>query len=283
MAAVVMDGKKLSEELILTQKKRVDKLREQGKNVTLAVVLVGDDPASQTYVRNKQLACEKLGIQGSTVCLDKDISQQALEQKLDELCRDPQVDGVLLQLPLPKGLCEQSALLHIIPEKDVDGFHVANQGALFSGQDGVVACTPKGVIHMLKSYNVPLAGKHAVVVGRSNIVGKPAALLLLQENCTVTVCHSRTENLAAVTRQADVLVAAVGKPKMITADMVKEGAAVVDVGINRVDGKLCGDVDFDAVAPKAGWISPVPGGVGKMTVAMLMDNVILAAEKRMAK
>ena len=283
MAAVLLDGKKLSDELFLEQKARVDKLHEQGKNVALAVVLVGEDPASQTYVRNKQLACDKLGIESTTHVLPADITQQELEDALDALCADDRVDGVLLQLPLPKGLSEQSALMHIAPHKDVDGFHPLNQGALFAGQDCVVACTPKGVVSMLKSYNVPLRGKHAVVVGRSSIVGKPAAHLLLQENCTVTVCHSQTQDLAAITRQADILVAAVGKAKVITADMVKEGAAVVDVGINRVDGKLCGDVDFDAVAPKAGWISPVPGGVGKMTVAMLMDNVISAAEKRMTK
>ena len=283
MAAVLMDGKLLSEELCLEQKQRVLALREMGKKVTLSVVLVGNDPASATYVRNKQLACEKLGIEGSTVILPESISQQELENKLDALCEDEAIDGVLLQLPLPRGLDEESALAHITPEKDVDGFHALNQGKLFSGTDGVVACTPKGVVHMLRRYQVPLCGKHAVVVGRSNIVGKPCALLLLKENCTVTVCHSRTENLADITRQADILVAAVGKAKMITADMVKEGAAVVDVGINRVDGKLCGDVDFDAVKEKAGYISPVPGGVGKMTVAMLMDNVIGAAEKRMKK
>lgn len=281
MAAVLMDGKWLSEQLMNVQRERVRVLREMGKNVTLSVVLVGDDMASQTYVRNKQRACEELGIESSTLRLPADISQQALEAKLDALCADESIDGVLLQLPLPKGLSEPSALAHITPEKDVDGFHIANQGALFSSREGVVACTPKGVIHMLKAYNVPLSGKHAVVVGRSNIVGKPVALLLLNENCTVTVCHSRTEDLASYTRQADVLVAAVGRAKMITADMVKEGAAVVDVGINRVDGKLCGDVDFESVKEKAGYISPVPGGVGKMTVAMLMDNVIGAAEKRM--
>ena len=281
MAAGLMDGKWLSEQLMNVQRERVRVLREMGKNVTLSVVLVGDDMASQTYVRNKQRACEALGIESSTLRLPADISQQALEAKLDALCADESIDGVLLQLPLPKELSEPSALAHITPEKDVDGFHIANQGALFSAREGVVACTPKGVIHMLKAYNVPLSGKHAVVVGRSNIVGKPVALLLLNENCTVTVCHSRTEDLASYTRQADVLVAAVGRAKMITADMVKEGAAVVDVGINRVDGKLCGDVDFESVKEKAGYISPVPGGVGKMTVAMLMDNVIGAAEKRM--
>lgn len=280
MAAVIMDGKLLAEELNAHQQEKVAALLQRGKKVTLSVVLVGDNPASQTYVRNKQLACEKLGIAGSTVILPRDISQQELEDRLDALCQDPEIDGVLLQLPLPDGLDEEAALGHITPDKDVDGFHELNQGALFAGKAGIVACTPRGVIHMLKRYGVPLQGKHAVVVGRSNIVGKPVALLLLQENCTVTVCHSRTENLAEITRQADILVAAVGKPRMITRDMVKEGAAVVDVGINRVDGKLCGDVDFDAVKEKAGFISPVPGGVGKMTVAMLMENVIEAAQKR---
>ena len=190
------------------------------------------------------------------------------------------MDGILVQLPLPRHLDEAAVLRRIIPEKDVDGFHIENAGKLFTGQEGVVACTPKGILHMLKTANVPLAGKEAVVIGRSNIVGKPIAMLLLNENCTVTICHSRTKDLSAHTKRADILVAAVGKAKFVTADMVKEGAAVVDVGINRVDGKVVGDVDFESVAPIAGYISPVPGGVGKMTIGMLMENTIEAAERK---
>ena len=282
MAAVRMDGKALAEKLAEGQKKRVAALTAAGKTVTLAVVLAGDDPASQVYVRNKEKACAALGIRSRSVTLPADVSQETLERTLDEVCRDDEVDGVLLQLPLPGGLNERAALAHVTPEKDVDGFHLLNGGALLAGEKGTEPCTPKGVMALLHAYGVPLDGRHAVVVGRSNIVGKPMALMLLRENCTVTVCHSRTPDLAAMTRQADVLVAAAGRPRLIRGDMVKPGAAVVDVGMNRVDGRLCGDVDYDSVSATAGWISPVPGGVGKMTVAMLMENVILAAEKRAA-
>jgi len=246
----------------------------------LAVVLVGDDPASQVYVRNKGKACEALGIFSETLCLPRDTRQADIEALVDRLNGDDRFDGILVQLPLPSHLNEERVLARILPEKDVDGFHFENAGKLLCGSQGVVPCTPKGIIRMLKSYQVPLSGKEAVVVGRSNIVGKPAALLLLQENCTVTLCHSRTADLAAHTRRADILVAAVGKPHFITADMVKPGAAVVDVGINRVDGKVTGDVDFDQVQEKAGYITPVPGGVGKMTICMLMENVIESAERK---
>ena len=277
--AILMDGKALAAEQMAMLKTRVDALKAAGRSVGLAVILVGDDPASQVYVRNKSKACEELGILSETLRLPQESTQEALEAEIERLNRDDRIDGILVQLPLPRHLDEAAALKKIIPEKDVDGFHIENAGKLFTGQQGVVACTPKGILHMLKASGVPLSGKEAVVIGRSNIVGKPIAMLLLNENCTVTICHSRTADLAAHTRRADILVAAVGKPRFVTADMVKPGAAVVDVGINRVDGKVVGDVDFENVEKVAGYISPVPGGVGKMTICMLMENTIEAAEK----
>ena len=278
--AVILDGKALSEKRMGELKERVDALKAKGKTIGLSVILVGENPASQVYVRNKGKACEALGIRGDTILLPEQTTQEELEALIEKLNRDETVDGILVQLPLPKHLDEAKALRLIAPEKDVDGFHIENAGKLFTGQEGVIACTPKGIIAMLKEWNVPLAGKEAVVIGRSNIVGKPVAMLLLNENCTVTMCHSRTADLAAHTRRADILIAAVGKPRFVTADMVKPGAAVVDVGINRVDGKVVGDVDFDSVEKVAGYISPVPGGVGKMTICMLMENVIEAAERK---
>ena len=278
--AVILDGKALSEKRMGELKERVDALKAKGKTIGLSVILVGENPASQVYVRNKGKACEALGIRGDTILLPEQTTQEELEALIEKLNRDETVDGILVQLPLPKHLNEAKALRLIAPEKDVDGFHIENAGKLFTGQEGVVACTPKGMIAMLKAWNVPLAGKEAVVIGRSNIVGKPVAMLLLNENCTVTICHSRTIDLAAHTRRADILIAAVGKPRFVTADMVKPGAAVVDVGINRVDGKVVGDVDFEGVEKVAGYISPVPGGVGKMTICMLMENVIEAAERK---
>ncbi len=278
--AILMDGKALAAEKMEELRQRTEALKARGVTPGLSVILVGDDPASQVYVRNKGRACEELGFYSRTVRLPEETTQAELETLIDELNADGRVDGILVQLPLPRHLDEAAALRRIRPEKDVDGFHVENAGRLFTGQDGVVACTPKGILYMLKKSGVPLSGKDAVVIGRSNIVGKPVAMLLLNENCTVTLCHSRTADLAAHTRRADVLVAAVGRPRFVTADMVKPGAAVVDVGINRVDGKVVGDVDFAAVEPVAGWISPVPGGVGKMTICMLMENTLEAAEKR---
>ncbi len=278
--AIILDGKALSEKMMGELKNRVDALKAKGKTIGLSVILVGGNPASQVYVRNKGKACEALGIRGDTILLPEQTTQEELEALIMKLNRDDSVDGILVQLPLPKHLDETKALRLIVPEKDVDGFHIENAGKLFTGQEGVVACTPKGILAMLKAWNVPLSGKEAVVIGRSNIVGKPVAMLLLNENCTVTICHSRTADLAAHTRRADILVAAVGKPRFVTADMVKPGAAVVDVGINRVDGKVLGDVDFESVEKVAGYISPVPGGVGKMTICMLMENVIEAAEKK---
>ena len=278
--ALLMDGKALAAERMNALKERVDALRAKGVQAGLAVILVGEDPASQVYVRNKEKACGELGILSETVRLPEETSQEELEKEIDRLNQDERVDGILVQLPLPRHLDEKKALRAILPEKDVDGFHIENAGRLFTGQPGVIPCTPKGILHMLKASGVPLEGKEAVVIGRSNIVGKPVAMLLLQENCTVTLCHSRTADLKAHTRRADILVAAVGRPGFVTGDMVKPGAAVVDVGINRVDGKVVGDVDFASVEPVAGFISPVPGGVGKMTICMLMENTIEAAEKR---
>ena len=277
---VIMDGKALAAQLMASLQDRVAALKARGVQPGLAVVLVGEDPASQIYVRNKERACQELSLHSETIRLPADTTQAALEAQIDRLNADHRIHGILVQLPLPAGLDEEAALARILPEKDVDGFHAVNAGKLMTGADGVIPCTPKGILYMLKASGVPLAGKEAVVIGRSNIVGKPVAMLLLRENCTVTICHSHTENLPAVTRRGDILIAAVGKAGFVTADMVKPGAAVVDVGINRVDGKVVGDVDFAAVSQVAGWISPVPGGVGKMTIGMLMESTIAAAEKR---
>lgn len=279
MAAKLLDGAAMALEVEKELKQRVDALREKNVVPGLCVILVGNDPASQTYVANKEKACARLGIHSQTLRMGAETTQAELEASIERANEDEAIHGILVQLPLPAHLDEHRALALIRPEKDVDGFHAVNMGRLARGEDCVVACTPKGALHMLKAAGVPIAGQNAVVIGRSNIVGKPMALLLLQENATVTICHSRTEDLAEHTRRADILVAAVGKPRFVTADMVKEGAAVLDVGINRVDGKLCGDVDFEHVKEKAGWISPVPGGVGKMTIAMLMENTVSAAEK----
>lgn len=279
MSAKLLDGKIISAELEEKLKQRVEVLTNKGIIPGLTVILVGEDPASQTYVSNKEKACMRLGIRSTTLRMPEETTQEELENAILEANLDSSVHGILVQLPLPQHLDGERALSLILPEKDVDGFHDINVGRLARGQECTVACTPKGALHMLKQAGIVLSGKEAVVVGRSNIVGKPMALLLLQENATVTICHSRTANLAEHTRRADILVAAVGKPRFITADMVKEGAVVVDVGINRVDGKLCGDVDFETVSEKASWITPVPGGVGKMTIAMLMDNTVAAAEK----
>lgn len=283
MTAKLLDGKIMAEEVEKKLKERVDALKQKGITPGLLVILVGEDPASQSYVGNKEKGCARLGLTSKTLRMPAETTQDALEKAIREANADPAIHGVLVQLPLPKPLDGDRALELILPEKDVDGFHDINAGRLMRGLDGVVACTPKGAMYMLKSAGLPIAGKEAVVVGRSNIVGKPMAMLLLQENATVTVCHSRTANLAEHTRRADILVSAIGKPKFITADMVKDGAVVIDVGITRVDGKLCGDVDFGSVSEKASYITPVPGGVGKMTVAMLLENTVAAAEKASAR
>ena len=279
MSAKILDGKTMSAELKEQIAARTEQLKARGIVPGLAVILVGDDPASEIYVRNKQNGCQEVGFYSETIRMDGKTTQQELESAIDRLNRDPKIHGILVQLPLPAHLDEQKALMKILPEKDVDGFHLINAGHLMTGTEGVIACTPKGALHMIKSTGLDLTGKEAVVIGRSNIVGKPMAMLLLQENCTVTMCHSRTRNLKEHTRNADILVVAVGKAGMVTADMVKPGAVVIDVGINRVDGKVRGDVDFDSVSEVAGWITPVPGGVGRMTIAMLLSNTADAAER----
>lgn len=258
-----------------------DFTQKYGRKPCLAVVLVGSDPASQTYVRNKILGCEEVGILSISRTYAEGTPQEEIARDLQSLASDETVDGILVQLPLPKGYDER-ALLSIIPDsKDVDGFSPNNMGLLCMDRPRTISCTPFGVMKLLESTGVSLAGKHAVVVGRSNTVGKPMAMLLLAANCTVTVCHSKTENLKSFTQNADILVVAAGRPKMITADMVRPGAIVIDVGINRVDGKLCGDVDTEGVAQVASYITPVPGGVGPMTISMLLYNTYRAAVARM--
>ena len=279
MSAEILSGKVMSESLRKEIAERVSALEEHGLTPGLAVILVGNDPASEIYVRNKGNGCTEVGMYSRTINMPAETTQEELEAAIEELNADSAIHGILVQLPLPKHLDEQAALAKILPEKDVDGFHLINAGHMLTGTEGVVACTPRGALHMIKSTGVNLSGKEAVVIGRSNIVGKPMAMLLLKENCTVTMCHSRTQNLAEHTRRADILVAAVGKAGFVTADMVKPGAIVIDVGINRVDGKVKGDVDYDAVKEVAGWITPVPGGVGKMTITMLLMNTVEAAER----
>jgi methylenetetrahydrofolate dehydrogenase (NADP+)/methenyltetrahydrofolate cyclohydrolase len=243
----------------------------------LAVVLVGDNPASQTYVRNKHTACEKAGMHSEIHNLPADVGQEEILELIARLNNDGRIHGILVQLPLPRHLDEFQITCAISPEKDVDGFHPLNVGRLYTGKPCLAPCTPRGIIELLDRYDISVEGRQAVVVGRSDIVGKPVALLLLQRNATVTVCHSRTADLAAETARADILVVAVGRPRMIKVSMVKEGAVVIDVGINYVDGKLVGDVDFEEVAPRAGAITPVPGGIGPMTIAMLLANTLQAA------
>ena len=277
--SILLDGKLLSEKIEQTLINRIKTLKEKGIIPGLTVILVGEDPASQVYVRNKMLACERLGIHSKTITLPADVTQKNLESTIKIENKDQSIHGILVQLPLPSNLDSESALDLISPEKDVDGFNNINIGKLMRGLETTIACTPKGAINMIKSTGIDISGKEAVIVGRSNIVGKPMAMLLMQENATVTVCHSKTKDLKSHTKNADILVAAIGKPNFITVDMVKPGAIVIDVGINRVNGKLCGDVDFEHVKEVAGAITPVPGGVGKMTIAMLMENTVQAAEK----
>jgi len=278
MTAKIIDGKSLAAAVRASVGPAIEQLAARGRRPGLAVILVGDDPASRIYVRNKVRACEETGLRWELHEYPAGVDEATLLARLAELDRDARVHGILVQLPLPAHLDTQRVLAAISPSKDIDGFHAQNLGALVSGKPGFVPCTPAGVMRMLESEGVPLAGRHAVVVGRSNIVGKPAALLLLQRDATVTICHSKTVDLAAITRRADVLIAAVGRARLITAEMVKPGACVIDVGTNRLaDGKLCGDVDFGRVKEVAGWITPVPGGVGPMTVAMLVSNTVRAA------
>lgn len=271
----IIDGKKISTEIKDELKEQVAAYKAQGKEICLAVIQVGDDPASSVYVRNKKNACAYIGINSLAYELPQETTETKLLSLIEELNNKAEVNGILVQLPLPEQINEEKVLNAISPLKDVDGFHPVNVGALCIGKKGFVSCTPAGVIELLKRSGISISGKECVVVGRSNIVGKPMALLLLRENGTVTVAHSRTEELKAVTRRADVLVVAVGKPRMITADYVKEGAVVIDVGIHRDENnKLCGDVDYISVAPHCSAITPVPGGVGPMTIAMLMKNCV---------
>ena len=284
MTAQIIDGKALSAQLRTEVTQRAAALTAQGVQPGLAVILVGENPASQVYVRNKVQACADVGFHSVLEKYDANLTEAALLERIQALNNDPSIHGILVQLPLPKHIDDHKVIEAISPLKDVDGFHVASAGALMVGQPGFRPCTPYGCMKMLESIGMTdLKGKHAVVIGRSNIVGKPMALMLLQANATVTVCHSGTPDLAAQTRQADIVVAAVGKRNVLTADMVKPGAVVIDVGMNRDDaGKLCGDVDFAAVKDVASWITPVPGGVGPMTRAMLLVNTIEAAERASA-
>lgn len=278
MTARIIDGKSIAKELRESLGPRVAALKEQGITPGLTVIVVGDDPASAIYVRNKERACVKLGMNSQVLRFPAETTQEEILNTVRLLNQDDSVHGILVQLPLPRHIDEQAVLRAIDPDKDVDGFHAMNAGRLMNGEPGFVACTPKGVMRLLEVSGVELDGKNAVVVGRSNIVGKPMALLLLQKNCTVTIAHSHTKDLAAVTRSADILVVAVGRAGFITGDMIKPGAAVMDVGINRVDGKVVGDVDFESAKEVASCITPVPGGVGAMTIAMLMENTVEAAE-----
>ena len=279
MTARILDGKKLSAEIRTSIKEETALLREKGIVPGLAVVLVGDDPASKVYVGQKEKGCLEAGFASFLHRLPDSTTQEELLALIGRLNGDPSVHGILVQLPLPPQIDPDTVLAAIQPEKDVDGFHPVNIGRLVAGLPACEPCTPKGILRLLKSTGIPLAGKETVVIGRSNIVGKPVALMLLAESATVTVCHSRTRDLAEHVRRADVLVAAVGKPRFVTADMVKEGAVVVDVGINRLEEGLVGDVDFGPVSEKAAWITPVPGGVGPMTIAMLLENTLEQANK----
>ena len=278
--AQLIDGKAIAALIRAEQATRAAHLKENGIEPALAVILVGEDPASKVYVRNKARACKECGFRSEVIRMSAETTQAELMAEIERVNSDPALHGLLIQLPLPAHLDEAAALAAVDWRKDVDGFHKMNAGALLEGEEGVRPCTPAGCMELLRRSHVPLTGAKAVVVGRSNIVGKPMALMLLEANCTVTICHSRTRNLADIVKNADIVVAAVGRANFITGDMIKPGAAVIDVGINRrEDGTLCGDVDFDAAQEKAGWITPVPGGVGPMTIAMLMKNTLDAAEK----
>ena len=284
MAAKLINGKEISGEIRENLKEEVALLLEQGIKPGLAVILVGDNQASRTYVTSKQKSCQDIGMESLLIEFPVDVPETILLEKIEQLNNDDQMHGILVQLPLPNHISEEKVIETISPDKDVDGFHPINIGKMMTGQDTFLPCTPFGVLEMLKHEQITIEGKHAVIVGRSNIVGKPAGQLLLNENATVTYCHSRTPDLASVTRTADILVAAVGRAKMITADYVKEGAVVIDVGMNRDEnGKLCGDVDFEHVKEKAGYITPVPGGVGPMTITMLLYNTVKSAKKQLAK
>ena len=279
MRATIINGREISGEIRKELKAKVEELKQKGINPGLAVILVGNDPASRVYVNNKKKTCEELGIRSFEYVLPAETTERELIDLIETLNKDKSVHGILVQLPLPGHINADNVLLRILPEKDVDAFHPFNAGRVMIGDYYFLPCTPAGVMEMIRRSGIIVAGKECVVVGRSNIVGKPLAMLMLHSNATVTICHSRTKNLKEVCRRADILVVAVGKPRLIDADYVKEGAVVIDVGINRLeDGKLCGDVDFDSVAEKASYITPVPGGVGPMTITMLMKNTVMSAE-----
>lgn len=277
----LINGKEISEYIKNSVKNEVEILKQQGVSVGLAVIIVGDNPASKVYVANKEKACEALGIKSYKYALPESTTNEDLLKLIDELNLNKDIDGILCQLPLPKHLDEKIIINRILPEKDVDAFHPQNVGKIMIGDFDFLPCTPAGVIEMLKYENIDMSGKNCVVIGRSNIVGKPMSMLLLHNNATVTICHSKTKNLKEICANADILVVAIGRAKFVTADMVKEGAVVIDVGMNRDEnGKLCGDVDFEAVKDKTAFITPVPGGVGPMTIAMLMKNTLTAAKNK---
>lgn len=279
MSAILIDGRTVAKKWKDYAAQRAQRLIEKGVTPHLAVILVGENAASQVYVRNKENACIHAGIRSTIIRLPEVCTQEELENAVLSLNIDESVHGILVQLPLPKELDEARVLALIDPDKDVDGFHAMNSGRLMNGQPSFVPCTPLGVMKLLEAYRIPTRGKHAVIIGRSNIVGKPMAMLLLAADATVTICHSKTANLAEITRQADILVAAVGKPNFVTGDMIKQGAAVIDVGINRVDDGLVGDVHAEQAEKVASYLTPVPGGVGQMTIAMLLSNTLDAAER----
>lgn len=278
----IIDGKAVSAAVRDRIKNEVEALKNTGKETGLAVIIVGNDPASKVYVSNKKKGCEQVGMNSYEYALPEETTTEELLALINELNGDSRVDGILCQLPLPRHIDEKTVINSIAPEKDVDAFHPVNTGHIMIGDHSFLPCTPAGIIEMLKFYNIQISGKECVVIGRSNIVGKPMAMLLLQNSGTVTVCHSKTENLAEVCRRADILVAAVGKANFVTSDMVKDGAVVIDVGMNRnAEGKLCGDVDFENVKDKCSFITPVPGGVGPMTITMLLNNTLTASKNNM--
>lgn len=281
MKAKLIDGKAIAAAIKQNAAERTAILVKNGARPCLAVIIVGENPASKIYVKNKSKACEECGVISRRYALPEGTSEKELLSLISSLNDDKGVDGILCQLPLPKHISEVNIIGAISPEKDVDGFHPVNVGNLLSGRTGFAPCTPAGIIEMLKRERIQIEGRHCVVIGRSNIVGKPAAFLMLRENATVTICHSKTKNLKDFALSADIVICAVGKPRFITADMIKSGAAVIDVGMNRLpDGRLCGDVDFESVCEKAGAITPTPGGVGPMTIAMLMQNTVKSCENR---
>lgn len=275
----IINGKELAKKVRKDLRKDVKDLKEKGINPKLAVIMVGEDPGSQVYVKNKSKACEKVGIEFEEFLFDENISEDVLLETINKLNKDKTVHGILLQSPVPKHININKAFSTISPEKDVDGFNPINVGNLTIGEDAFISCTPYGIVKMLEEYNIETEGKNCVILGRSNIVGKPMIQCMLNKNSTVTVCHSKTKNIDEVIRRADIVIAAIGRPKFVKADMVKDGAVVIDVGINRMDdGTICGDVDYDNVSEKASYITPVPGGVGPMTIAMLLTNVVKAAK-----